>query len=474
MPVAPHWRLGQPGFAIIGVLVDILTVVGLSVLTGALYHIIAYGGVGMVEFYARLGILTAGLYVLPFVFRNEYTFNAYLERGRSLGRIAWLWAIAFAALAVIGFITKTTEMYSRGWLLLFFVAGPFALSMTASVTRATLRKLIDVGRVVPRRLMLIGDRDALDQFEHQMQGNARAVKVAATIALPYRNLDEDDTSARRDFANNLEDAVARARSMQIDDVIIFSEWSNQTFTEHAVEAFSALPATIHLGASDLIGRFRNARIWRLGDVTTVSLTVPPLSIGEALLKRLFDGVMAATAVILLSPLFALIALAIRWETPGPVLFHQRRRGFNQEEFRIFKFRTMTTLDDGDVIVQAGKKDARVTRVGQWLRRWNLDELPQLINVLRGEMSLVGPRPHAVAHDKLYEKRLFKYPRRLNMRPGITGWAQVHGLRGATETDAAMQQRVEYDLYYIENWSLGLDLYILWLTVFSRRAYNNAH
>jgi lipopolysaccharide/colanic/teichoic acid biosynthesis glycosyltransferase len=135
---------------------------------------------------------------------------------------------------------------------------------------------------------------------------------------------------------------------------------------------------------------------------------------------------------------------------------------------------MSTLDDGPHIEQARADDARVTAIGRYLRRFNLDELPQLLNVLKGEMSLVGPRPHAVAHDQIYEKRILSYPRRLNMKPGITGWAQVNGFRGRTETDEAMRARVEYDLYYIDNWSILFDLYILGLTMCSPKAFRNAH
>jgi len=205
----------------------------------------------------------------------------------------------------------------------------------------------------------------------------------------------------------------------------------------------------------------------------LSLTAPPLTAFQALIKRVFDLVVSAAALVLLSPVLLVIALLIKCDSPGPVFFRQRRRGYNLKEFRIWKFRTMSTLDDGPRIEQATRGDIRITRIGSVLRRFNLDELPQLINVLTGEMSLVGPRPHAVAHDELFEKRIAKYRRRLNVRPGITGWAQVNGLRGPTETDDLMRGRVEHDLYYIDNWSVSLDLYILFATLTSQRAFRNA-
>ena len=203
------------------------------------------------------------------------------------------------------------------------------------------------------------------------------------------------------------------------------------------------------------------------------MTREPLGTFQALTKRVFDIALACIALVLLAPLFLGVAVLIKMDSPGPVFFRQRRRGYNLAEFGIWKFRTMTTLDDGDVVKQATVGDARVTRVGKYLRKYSIDELPQLFNVLRGEMSLVGPRPHAVAHDRFFEKRIAMYPRRLNVKPGITGWAQVNGFRGATETDALMHQRVEHDLYYIDNWSLLLDVYIVILTVISRKTMQNA-
>ena len=165
----------------------------------------------------------------------------------------------------------------------------------------------------------------------------------------------------------------------------------------------------------------------------------------------------------------LVAVLIKLDSPGPIFFVQRRYGFNQQPFRIIKFRTMRALDDGPAIRQARRNDPRLTRVGRCLRRWNIDEVPQLFNVLTGDMSLVGPRPHALSHDREYEQRISRYARRHNVKPGITGWAQVHGYRGETDTDEKMRKRVEHDLYYIDNWSLWLDCKIIVRTVLSRSA-----
>ena len=171
---------------------------------------------------------------------------------------------------------------------------------------------------------------------------------------------------------------------------------------------------------------------------------------------------------------AVIALAIKLDSKGPVFFRQRRHGANHKVFEVLKFRTMTVLEDGDVIVQAKKNDQRITRVGRILRKTSLDELPQLFNVLLGDMSLVGPRPHALAHNNYYSKMLENYASRHRVKPGITGWAQINGLRGEITDPQLMEQRVRYDLEYIDGWSIWFDLYVLFLTpIFgfvSRRAY----
>jgi exopolysaccharide biosynthesis polyprenyl glycosylphosphotransferase len=231
---------------------------------------------------------------------------------------------------------------------------------------------------------------------------------------------------------------------------------------------------IHLGAEHILDRFEHVQLSRFGSMASLQLTRMPLSRLELIEKRAFDLLFASIALLLLTPVLVVAAILIKLDSAGPVFFLQHRYGFNQKPFRIFKFRTMGSLDDGPVVQQAKKDDPRVTRVGAWLRRWNLDELPQLFNVIKGDMSLVGPRPHALSHDREYEQRIARYARRHNVKPGITGWAQIHGFRGETDTDEKMRKRVEHDLYYIDNWSLPLNLQIMIRTVFSPASYRNAY
>ena len=201
----------------------------------------------------------------------------------------------------------------------------------------------------------------------------------------------------------------------------------------------------------------------LGNTICVELQRGLLTPVEHAAKRGIDLLLAGLALTALLPLLAIVSVAIRLDSRGPILFRQQRCGFNGRCFQIYKFRTMSVLEDGPSIVQAQSGDKRFTRLGAWLRRTSIDELPQLINVLGGSMSLVGPRPHALAHDNEFDKIVSNYAFRRRVKPGLTGWAQVHGCRGPTPTPASIEERVDYDLWYIDNWSLSLDIAILFWT-----------
>ena len=200
----------------------------------------------------------------------------------------------------------------------------------------------------------------------------------------------------------------------------------------------------------------------------------PITPFDRAVKRAFDIVAAIVGLILLSPLFVIVSLAIKLDSPGPVLFRQARHGYNNEPIRVLKFRSMTVMENGDNFTPVTKHDTRVTRLGRFLRRTDIDELPPLFNVVAGDMSIVGPRPHATAQNDTFAELISSFSRRHNVKPGITGWAQVNGYRGDADTLEKMQRRLEHDLYYIDHWSLLFDLRIILLTAFSREAYVNAY
>jgi len=233
-------------------------------------------------------------------------------------------------------------------------------------------------------------------------------------------------------------------------------------------------ASVSLVGSESVANLRQAPSRQLETAGVVMLREMPLSSRQRVAKRALDLVIAGLALLFILPVMIAVAVLIRLDSTGPVLFRQRRAGLNGRLFHIYKFRTMTALDDGAVVEQACPGDSRVTRIGAILRRSSLDELPQLFNVLKGEMSLVGPRPHALAHDIEYSREIASYTARYKVKPGITGWAQVNGWRGGTPELSLMIKRIQHDIWYIDHWSVWLDLKILVLTAWEVASARNAY
>jgi putative colanic acid biosynthesis UDP-glucose lipid carrier transferase len=260
----------------------------------------------------------------------------------------------------------------------------------------------------------------------------------------------------------------------VNEVYISLPLSSQPRITRLLASLQNSTASVYL-APDVFGiSIIQGRLQDLGGVPIVGMLETPFTGVNELAKRFSDIVLASLILLLISPVLLVVALGVKLTSPGPVIFRQRRNGLNGEEITVYKFRSMTATDNGAVVPQARRNDPRITPFGAFLRRTSLDELPQFVNVLQGRMSIVGPRPHAVAHNEQYRSLIQAYMLRHKVRPGITGWAQVNGLRGETETVDKMQARVEYDLEYLRNWSLLFDLRIiartLKLVLFDRRAY----
>jgi putative colanic acid biosynthesis UDP-glucose lipid carrier transferase len=272
----------------------------------------------------------------------------------------------------------------------------------------------------------------------------------------------------------LRDVASYVRTHGIKEVYITLPLGSQPRILELTESLQGTTASIFF-VPDVFGiSIIQGRLQDMSGVPVVGICETPFTGTNELVKRLSDIVMATIILVLISPLLLAIAIGVKLSSPGPVIFRQRRNGLDGSEITVYKFRSMTTQDNGPVIDQATKGDPRITPFGAFLRRTSLDELPQFFNVLQGRMSIVGPRPHAVAHNEIYRELIKAYMVRHKVRPGITGWAQVNGLRGETETIDKMKARVEYDLEYLRNWSLGLDLQIIVRTLrvifFDRNAY----
>jgi len=469
-PPPVHWRsLVAPATA----LVDFIAVLAIVGIGSVAYHVFAYGHPGNPDLTVELAVFIAAIFVFTNLLQRRYRLTRYLSSKGQMVEAFNVWNVTMVAFIAVGFLAKVVDNYSRAVVLITYVAGIPVITLA----RWWVVKIISVasktGRITAQRVLLIGREADAGSFMTRHQPWNTGLMIQDLVLL--REPEPGDTSTSREamLAADLALAVSRARTNKPDSVFIALPWSERAEIERCIDAFMTVPVSIHLAPEQVLDRFDNPRIIRTGSIASLELAPPPLNTPQIVTKRIFDLIGAGTLLVALAPLFALIALLIKLDGPGPVFFLQRRYGFNQEPFRILKFRTMSCMDDGDQVKQAQRNDPRITRIGAWLRRYNLDELPQLVNVLQGRMSLVGPRPHAVAHDREYEHKIGLYARRHNVKPGITGWAQVHGLRGETDTDAKMERRVSHDLWYIDNWTVWLDMVILLRTVFSPSAYRNA-
>ena len=455
-------------------LTDVAFIVAMACLTGIAYHLAAYGKPGNITLFLQVGLLGASIFAVSNMYRGEYRLPNFCTFKPHGGRTIQVWNVTIICLLMVGFLAQTSVEYSRAWIVLFYaatLAGLVALRFFIVRVTALARA---AGLISAQRIFLIGTGANVNGFVNRYEPWTHGINivgcrfltpVAATATAEARHAMLD-----RDFA----EAVASVRSLEPDAIFLLLPWSQTETIERCAETFMTLPVEIHIGPEQILHKFEEVKLSKLGPVTSLQLTRRPLTRTEIARKRLFDLIVAAVALIALTPVLLAVAALVWLDSPGPVFFVQRRYGFNQQPFRIIKFRTMRTLDDGPVIAQATRDDPRLTRIGRFLRRWNIDEIPQLFNVLTGDMSLVGPRPHALAHDHEYEQRIALYARRHNVKPGITGWAQIHGCRGEVDTEEKMQKRLEHDLFYIDNWSLWLDLQIIVRTVLSPAGYRNAY
>lgn len=380
--------------------------------------------------------------------------------GALLRRVLELWAGLYAVLMAVLFLFKIGSHHSRQLLLMWSGISLLWLLVSHVGSRSMLREARRWGRNT-RMDAYIGTVEGFHRIKRELAANPWLGKRLVPVKLWH----DGKAPEPKVLEQQLRKAVKRlgARQWLLDDC------GNTQILRMTLAVLEEQNNPVLMIPQWLPEIGYAPRASKVGDLPAVVLwEVDPFSLAQ-LFKLIIDRLTSAVLLILLAPLLLAIAIAITTESTGPVIFRQRRYGLNGEAFNCFKFRTMSSIDEGPELHQATPNDPRVTGIGRFLRRSNLDELPQLINVLRGEMSLVGPRPHAAAHNEYYRKRVGAYMRRHSVRPGLTGLAQVLGLRGQTETLEKMQERVKSDLNYIQNWSLMLDLRILLLTLLRWRS-----
>jgi len=403
-----------------------------------------------------------------------YSYSALCNPWGQVTNILKIMALTFLAFLAIAFAFKVSEHLSRVWVFSWFLLSTTLVFMERGVCRILFTRWARAG-LFSRKIVVVGCGAQTEKFIEQLEaGKEPWVKIAGL----FDDRRERTASSFMGYPvlGNMEDLLDFARENRVDDIVVNLPWTADSRIIDIVRKLEELPVHIRLG-SDMAGFVSSrASFSSLAGIPVLDVVQKPLDGWGHFWKAAEDKILGLLFLLILSPVMLLIALAIKMESSGPALFLQRRYGFNNKPFWVFKFRSMyhnkQSTDSG--VPQATRNDPRVTRIGAFLRRTSLDELPQLLNVINGTMSLVGPRPHAVEHNEEYAKMIDGYFSRHRVKPGITGWAQVCGLRGETDTLDKMIARVEHDIHYIENWSPILDLRIIFMTAIVVALQKNAY
>ncbi len=390
------------------------------------------------------------------------------------GRVLAAWSVVMIVLSIGAFLFKVADDLSRVWLVTWYATGAFALVAYRLSLRALVRHWTHDGKLKRRTVIVGGGKDAEVLIDAIRKGADSDIRL---LGLFDDRIDErsPDSVAGLAKLGKVADLIEFARRTRVDLVIVSMPLSAESRVLAMLKQLWVLPVDIRLSAHMSKLRFTSRAYSYLGDVPVFDMADRPISDWNLVFKWVFDKAVALLALILLSPVFIATAIAVKATSKGPILFKQKRHGFNNELIEIYKFRSMyTDMSDATASKLVTKGDPRVTKVGRFIRKTSIDELPQIFNVLKGELSIVGPRPHALqakADNQLYYEAVEGYFARHRVKPGMTGWAQIHGWRGETDTVDKIMQRVNHDLYYIENWSILLDIYIVFMTPFSLLSKN---
>lgn len=440
---------------------------GLLVAAGLVIYLF-YVGINKALMWQYPAVILGGsaLMVIVLELGDAYQLTALRKPWSQFGRILFSWAGVFAVLALAGFFMKVSADFSRVWLAAWFVTGFVSLFILRLVLARLIRRWARNGRMERRALIVGGGKTAeslIRQIEVQPDNDIRICGIFD---------DRDDVRSPPVVAGypklgTIGELIEFSRIAHIDMLIVALPLTAESRVLTLLKQLWVLPLDIRLSAHANKLQFRPRAYSHIGAVPMLDIFDKPITDWDSVAKRTFDIVFSLLGIIALSPIMLATAIAIKLDSPGPVLFRQKRHGFNNEEIDVLKFRSMyTNMSDPTAKQAVTKGDPRVTRVGRFIRKTSIDELPQFFNALRGDLSLVGPRPHAVyaqTRDRMFAEVVEGYFARHKVKPGVTGWAQISGWRGEIDSDEKIKMRTECDLYYIENWSLWFDLKILFLT-----------
>ncbi|MFY8349597.1 undecaprenyl-phosphate glucose phosphotransferase [Pseudoalteromonas sp. SSM20] len=421
-------------------------------------------------------VTVLGVVLVAFLYTAEL-FNLYRSwrAGKFREMVINTWAcliVSFAALFLVAFIFKFSESLSRFTLGLWFIFSFLGLFLSRFFVRAYKKNRRRLGLSTKKVAIIGATESGANLFRQITQHEELGYEFVGFF---------EDRKPERLFEDlhlhvegKIDSAVNNAKEGKIEVLFIALPFKAEKRISDILVKLGNSTVDVHFIPDFLLSNLIHARIEHIGDVDTLSVFESPYLGAKEMFKRTEDIVIGGLILVMISPLLLLIALAVKLTSKGPVFFKQDRYGLGGEKIRVWKFRSMTVMENSDVVTQATKGDARVTKLGGFLRRTSLDELPQFFNVITGQMSIVGPRPHAVSHNEEYRKKVEFYMLRHKVKPGITGWAQINGWRGETDTLEKMEKRVEYDLFYIKHWSLWFDIKIIFLTFFKGFVGKNAY
>ncbi|MGF1753490.1 undecaprenyl-phosphate glucose phosphotransferase [Vibrio makurazakiensis] len=431
--------------------------------------------------FSKTYYFTGAFSALLFVFfaENNGLYRRFESSSSSnhLSPIASSWIKAILCILLMAFFTHWSQIHSRVVIAVWMVLTPIALVGSRYLANA-LQTLHFKKHAYKQKAIIIGMTGTGVKLASDITHNAtHSLKLVGFFddRSEPRNIDpESFANCGAEYRGSIRDGLKLAKCRSVRHVYIAIPTWNAERVQSIVRQFSDTTAHVYLVPDVNTFELMQARWRNIGGSPTISIQDTPFYGFSSVVKRMQDIVLASAILALISPVLAVVALGVKVSSRGPIIFKQMRYGLDGKEIKVWKFRSMSVMDNGTVVKQATKNDVRVTKFGRFIRSTSLDELPQFINVLQGKMSIVGPRPHAVAHNEEYRQIVDKYMLRHKVKPGITGLAQISGYRGETDTLEKMEKRVEYDLKYIQHWSLLLDLKIVFLTVFkgfiSKTAY----
>lgn len=469
----PRFSLGMDDQrVIIGALriVDVLIVVG----TGLGAYVLRHGAQNIADHYLvaiAIGSLLAANYLQ---LGKLYRFDGLQKFALQFGALTASWMAVIVTLLLIAYFGKVSEEFSRVWATYWFLTAYVSLVIVRGVFSLLLHRWRLQGRLTHNVVIVGAGSVGARLIRHLDRQRSSGIRILGLF--DDRKTRIPDSIGEHRVAGTVDDLLLFVRKHRVDQIVIAISWSAESRMVELLQRLQTVAVDVTLCPGAAAFELPNMGYGDVGGVPMLTVLKPPLTGWSRVVKGVEDRVLAFTILMALWPMLITIGIAIKATSHGPILFSQRRYGFNNNEISVLKFRSMRwdPNDDAAQSNQTKRNDPRVTAIGSFLRQTSLDELPQLINVLVGDMSLVGPRPHAVAHNEEYAKIIDKYLARHKVKPGITGWAQVNGLRGETHTPDLMRRRVQYDLDYIENWSLLFDLKILALTVFTGFVHENAY